>query len=134
MKRFHRYTLTILERIKLRLSRSRVVPSPCDWDAGRLRIRGLASSRAALPSLDDARVGNNAKYLSETGLSELTHGRINSIVSKMHWISLVCFLEGIAPQELMLMDDLLLRVEDDLAQLSNFSAIDVYAAGLEFVK
>jgi hypothetical protein len=126
-----RYSSNTLMVIKLLFSPSRPVPSQGDWDASRLSRDGI-SARSIHPHLK--KIGSKPNSVAVKGVaSDETKSNglsLDEVVSSMHWISLVCFLEGIAPSELLLSDDLSLRIEGELAQLGEHSALDVYAAGL----
>jgi hypothetical protein len=129
-QKLSRYSYNTLMVIKLLFSPSRPVPSQGDWDASRLGRDGI-SARSIHPHLERGAKLNSVAVKGVASDETKSNGlSLNEVVSSMHWISLVCFLEGIPPSELLLSDDLSLRIEGELAQLGGHSAIDVYAAGL----
>lgn len=132
-EKLSRYSLNTLECIKLLLLPCRAVPSKRDWDAGRLGNGGIGVSgiRPHLPS--EAKVCSSEDRILAADVTKDSREALDEVVSTMHWISLVCFLEGLDPDGLLLSDDLSLRIEGELARLGGCSALDVYAAGLAAV-
>lgn len=101
----------ILDRVGRLLAHKRAAPSADQWDAERALDLGIIKGKHG-----------EQNEASNAGLAA---------IKKMHWISIVCFLELVNPRDLALISGLHERVADELSQLQSWDPLEVYAAGLE---
>jgi hypothetical protein len=57
-------------------------------------------------------------------------GILQRAVQEMHWISIVCFLEQVNHDDLLLLPEVASRIGVELAQLRAYNPLEAYAAGL----
>lgn len=55
---------------------------------------------------------------------------LRNLITRSHWLSVVCFMEQVEPDSLCLEPSLLETVEEELQQFSAFESLAVYATAL----
>jgi hypothetical protein len=93
---------------------------------------GIVNKLAARPDIAPSVEEWDAARAREFGLSEVEEqDSVAVLVGQMHWLSLACYIEGIAPQALALSQDLSQRVDQELTQLRDCNPLEAYVASLE---
>jgi hypothetical protein len=101
----------ILDRVGRLLAQKRAAPSADQWDAERALDLGIIKGKH--------------------GEQNEPNKAVLAAIKKMHWISIVCFLERVNPLDLALISGLHERVLGELSKLQSCEPLEVYAAGLE---
>ena len=93
-------------------------------------FRRRQRSRAHFRGADDWDSTRKDKISKEYRVSS-SRDDVKSLVDAQHWLSVVCFMEGVDPKLLLLSPELAGRVDQELQLLKALDPLDVYASALQ---